>query len=121
MTQQLIAAHVSDTSAWEQAVYAFLVEKSNRSGSKRTVESYSRMLWPFFGTRTPERVTSAVCWRLYKAELINRRGPWRTIEQVELATARWVDFWNTPPSPRGLRLSAAGGVRGGLPSAIGDR
>jgi putative transposase len=32
---------------------------------------------------------------LYKAELINRRGPWRTLEQVELATARWVDFWNT--------------------------
>jgi putative transposase len=32
---------------------------------------------------------------LYKAELINRRGPWRTVEQVELATATWVDFWNT--------------------------
>jgi putative transposase len=32
---------------------------------------------------------------LYKAELINRQGPWRTLEQVELATARWVDFWNT--------------------------
>ncbi|MCI0344767.1 MAG: IS3 family transposase [Chloroflexi bacterium] len=32
---------------------------------------------------------------LYKAELINRRGPWRTVEQVELATAAWVDFWNT--------------------------
>jgi putative transposase len=32
---------------------------------------------------------------LYKTELINRRGPWRTVNQVELATARWVDFWNT--------------------------
>jgi putative transposase len=32
---------------------------------------------------------------LYKAELIGRAGPWRTIEQVELATASWVDFWNT--------------------------
>lgn len=31
---------------------------------------------------------------LYKAELINRAGPWRTVEQVELATAAWVDFWN---------------------------
>jgi putative transposase len=31
---------------------------------------------------------------LYKAELINRRGPWRTVEQVELATADWVRFWN---------------------------
>jgi putative transposase len=32
---------------------------------------------------------------LYKAELINRAGPWRTVEQVELATASWVAFWNT--------------------------
>jgi transposase InsO family protein len=32
---------------------------------------------------------------LYKAELINRRGPWRSVEQVELATAEWVHFWNT--------------------------
>jgi len=28
---------------------------------------------------------------LYKTELIRRRGPWRTAEQVELATAEWVD------------------------------
>jgi putative transposase len=32
---------------------------------------------------------------LYKAELINRQGPWRTVDEVELATARWVHFWNT--------------------------
>ncbi len=32
---------------------------------------------------------------LYKAELIHRAGPWRSVEQVELATAEWVDFWNT--------------------------
>ncbi len=32
---------------------------------------------------------------LYKAELIHRRGPWRTTEQVELATAAWVHWWNT--------------------------
>jgi len=32
---------------------------------------------------------------LYKAELINRKGPWRSIEQVELETAAWVHWWNT--------------------------
>ena len=32
---------------------------------------------------------------LYKAELIHRHRPWRTVEQVELATARWVHWWNT--------------------------
>lgn len=32
---------------------------------------------------------------LYKAELIHRHaGPWRSVEEVELATADWVDFWN---------------------------
>lgn len=31
---------------------------------------------------------------LYKAELINRRGPWPGAIQVEVATAEWVDWWN---------------------------
>ncbi|WP_374197933.1 integrase core domain-containing protein [Microbacterium sp. cx-59] len=31
---------------------------------------------------------------LYKAELIRQRGPWRTVEQVELATLEWVWWWN---------------------------
>ncbi|WP_155771995.1 IS3 family transposase [Mycobacterium asiaticum] len=31
---------------------------------------------------------------LYKTELIKPAKPWRTIEDVELATARWVDFFN---------------------------
>src|SRR5664280_1305149 len=62
MTAQPLPALASgDPSAWDQALYAFLVEKGNRSGSKRTVESYSRMLWPFFAERslTPERVKPA--------------------------------------------------------------
>jgi hypothetical protein len=44
MTAQPLPALTSgDPSAWGQALYAFLVEKGNRSGSKRTVESYSHM------------------------------------------------------------------------------
>ena len=31
---------------------------------------------------------------LYKAEVIRKTGPWRTVEHVELATATWVDWWN---------------------------
>jgi len=31
---------------------------------------------------------------LYKTELIRRRGPWRTVEQVELATLEYVWWWN---------------------------
>lgn len=31
---------------------------------------------------------------LFKTEVIYRRGPWRSLEQVELATADWVGWWN---------------------------
>ena len=31
---------------------------------------------------------------LYKAELIHRRGPWKTKEAVELATLEWVSWFN---------------------------
>jgi transposase InsO family protein len=31
---------------------------------------------------------------LYKAEPIRRRGPWRSIEDVEVATLTWVDWFN---------------------------
>ena len=31
---------------------------------------------------------------LYKAEIIHRRGPWKTKEAVELATLEWVSWFN---------------------------
>jgi putative transposase len=31
---------------------------------------------------------------LVKTELIRRRGPWRTLEEVELATLAYVDWYN---------------------------
>ncbi len=62
MAQQLLPAALdSGGSPWDQALYAFLVEKGNRSGSRRTVEGYGRMLWPFFAdlAKTPDRITPA--------------------------------------------------------------
>lgn len=31
---------------------------------------------------------------LFKTELIRRRGPWRELDAVELATLEWVDWYN---------------------------
>jgi putative transposase len=31
---------------------------------------------------------------LYKNELIHRHGPWKTTEQVEIATLEYIDWWN---------------------------
>src|SRR5450756_2491026 len=79
-TQPLPALASGDPSAWDQALYAFLVEKGNRSGSRRTVESYSRMLWPFFAERslTPDRVKPAdvLAWSMASAARVaHPQGP----------------------------------------------
>lgn len=31
---------------------------------------------------------------LFKTEVIKKHAPWRTVDEVELATARWVEWWN---------------------------
>lgn len=31
---------------------------------------------------------------LYKTEVIRREGPWRNVDAVEIATAKWVDWYN---------------------------
>jgi site-specific recombinase XerD len=61
MNPQLLPASTRDDAApWERTLLAFLAEKERRSGSRRTVESYARMLWPFFGrVGSPETVTPA--------------------------------------------------------------
>ena len=61
MNPQLLPAQLrDDVPAWAQTVQAFLAEKERRSGSRRTVESYARMLWPFLErVGSPEAVTPA--------------------------------------------------------------
>lgn len=49
-----------DIAGWERTLLAFLAEKQRRSGSRRTVESYSRMLWPLLArVGWPETITPA--------------------------------------------------------------
>ncbi len=80
MTAQLPTVPI-ESSPWDQALYAFLVEKVNRSGSRRTVESYRRMLWHFFKNTTPDQVTPAVV--LAYAHGIGKSG--RTPSPVTIA------------------------------------
>ncbi len=76
----------TESSAWDQALYAFLVEKGNRSGSKRTVESYSQMLWHFFTDTTPDRVTPAVvlsyAQRVCASAMIARTCDWSRLRSL---------------------------------------
>ncbi len=61
MNPQLLPAPArDDVPAWQRTVVAFLAEKERRSGSRRTVESYARMLWPFLDrVGSPEQVVPA--------------------------------------------------------------
>jgi site-specific recombinase XerD len=58
--QTTITTFDNSAEGWERSLYAFLAEKERRSGSRRTVEGYSRMLQHFFGSvgKPPDRVTS---------------------------------------------------------------
>ena len=54
---QITTPDESPAVGWERTLYAFLAEKERRSGSLRTVQSYSRMLNDFFGRsgKTPTK------------------------------------------------------------------
>jgi len=90
-TQYLPASADPDAPAWQQTVVAFLAEKERRSGSRRTVESYARMLWPFL-TRvgSPDRVTAAhvLSWAHGVVPRVanSRRPPWAHASRACRAT-----------------------------------
>ena len=58
-TTSQLAFYDDTAQGWERALYAFLAEKQRRSGSRRTVEAYSRMIQDFFGRagKPPDQVT----------------------------------------------------------------
>lgn len=60
MRSTAIAYPPEDLVGWERSLMAFLVEKERRSGSRRTVEGYSRMLQDLSGRlgKTPDEVTA---------------------------------------------------------------
>ena len=93
--------------ALEQALYArqpegngSLIHHSDR-GSQYVGIRYSERLAeagiaPSVGSRgdSYDNALAETINGLYKAELIHRRGPWKTRESVELATLEWVAWFN---------------------------
>lgn len=59
MSNAIASLDESSASVWARTAYAFLAEKERRSGSIRTVQSYSRLLNDFFGRsqKAPNEVT----------------------------------------------------------------
>ena len=93
--------------ALEQALYArqpdpedTLIHHSDR-GSQYVSIRYSERLTeagigPSVGSKgdSYDNALAETINGLYKAELIHRRGPWKTRESVELATLEWVSWFN---------------------------
>jgi transposase InsO family protein len=93
--------------ALEQALYArqperdgSLIHHSDR-GSQYVSIRYSERLSeagiePSVGSKgdSYDNALAETINGLYKAELIHRRGPWKTREAVELATLEWVAWFN---------------------------
>ena len=93
--------------ALEQALYArqperqeALIHHSDR-GSQYVSIRYSERLAeagiePSVGSKgdSYDNALAETINGLYKAEVIHRRGPWRSFEAVEYATLEWVDWFN---------------------------
>ena len=93
--------------ALEQALYArkplregALIHHSDR-GSQYVSIRYSERLTeagiePSVGSKgdSYDNALAETINGLYKAELIHRRGPWKTREAVEIATLEWVTWFN---------------------------
>lgn len=112
---------------WSQALYAFLAEKERRSGSRRTVEGYSRMLQHAFGSMAlrPDQVTAKDAFAWAHGVGLSGRQPssvtvgarvaclssfFRFLIRMSLVTANPCDALErpraVPSTPRGLSADA---------------
>jgi len=65
MTTTILTQNPNPT-GWEQTIYAFLAEKERRSGSRRTVESYSGMLYQSRLRQPPQAPRPGNCTRGFR-------------------------------------------------------
>jgi putative transposase len=78
-----------------------LVHHSDRGGQHLAIRYTTRLeeagIVPSVGSKGDsfDNALAETVNGLYKAELIRRRGPWRTVAEVAVATAAWVAWWNT--------------------------
>jgi len=92
--------------ALEQALYARqpdrdqLVHHSDRGSQYVSIRYTERLaeagIEPSVGSRgdSYDNALAETINGLYKADLIHRRGPWKTREAVEIATLNWVSWFN---------------------------
>ncbi len=93
--------------ALEQALYArqperdaSLIHHSDRGSQYVSIRYTERLteagIEPSVGSKgdSYDNALAETINGLYKAELIHRQGPWKTVESLELATLEWVTWFN---------------------------
>ena len=93
--------------ALEQALYArqperddALIHHSDRGSQYVSIRYTERLaeagIEPSVGSKgdSYDNALAETINGLYKAELIHRRAPWKTVEAIELATLEWVTWFN---------------------------
>jgi len=91
--------------ALEQALYARpgleqLVHHSDRGGQYLSIRYTERLteagIEPSVGSigDSYDNALAETVIGLFKTEVIRRRGPWRDLDSVEIATLEWVDWFN---------------------------
>jgi len=91
--------------ALEQALWARpelqrLVHHSDRGGQYLSIRYTERLgeagIEPSVGSvgDSYDNALAETVIGLFKTELIRRRGPWRDLDSVEIATLEWVDWFN---------------------------
>jgi transposase InsO family protein len=89
-----------DQALWARKIADGLIHHSDR-GSQYLSIRYSEKLTdagvdPSVGSvgDSYDNALAETIIGLFKTEVINRRGPWRSLEEVEYATLEWVDWFN---------------------------
>ena len=110
-----MASDFTDVATWKGFAYAaFVINISKIRVLRRPVESAQYLSVKYTGRLTDAGIGPSVgsvgdshdnalaetINGLFKAEVIHRRGPWRSFEDVEYATPGWVDRFNNRRLPK---------------------
>lgn len=85
---------------WSRSAPEGLIHHSDRGSQYLSIRYSERLveagIKPSVGSRgdSYDNALAETIIGLFKAEVINRRGPWRDVADVEYATLEWVDWYN---------------------------
>jgi putative transposase len=99
-----LALHALEQAVWERtrdgADLAGLVHHSNRGVQYLSIRYTERLakngVVNSVGSRgdSYDNALAETVFGLYKTELVRNKGPWRGLDDLELATLEWVDWYN---------------------------